>query len=151
MRLPCLDKPQVSRDQNSYGLAINAAGEVVGLADTSLVSAGGPETNHAFLWTNGVMTDLGTLGGVNSEALSINATGQIVGDADTGAGRVAGAFYTNTHAFLWSSGVMKDLNQLIPPGSGWFLAAATPINDSGQIVGVGTFNGQERAFLLSPR
>jgi hypothetical protein len=45
---------------------------------------------------------------------------------------------------------MYDLNNLIAPGSGWLLGAAYAINDRGQIVGVGTHNGQDRAFLLTP-
>ena len=39
--------------------AINNAGQVVGLSLTK-----GDATFHAFLWQNGVMRDLGTLGGV---------------------------------------------------------------------------------------
>jgi hypothetical protein len=43
---------------------------------------------------------------------------------------------------------MTDLNSLLPANSGWILSNATGINDSGQIVGVGTYNGQTQAFLL---
>jgi len=46
---------------------------------------------------------------------------------------------------------MKDLNRLIPSGSGWVLSEATGINDAGQIVGSGTVHGQQHAFLLNPR
>ncbi len=46
---------------------------------------------------------------------------------------------------------MKDLNKLIPPGSGWVLVEADGVNDSGQIVGMGMHNGQEHAFLLTPQ
>lgn len=53
------------------------------------------------------------------------------------------------HAFLHDSGGMTDLNSLLPPGSGWELTLASAINDSGQIVGVGTHNGAVRAFLLT--
>jgi len=46
---------------------------------------------------------------------------------------------------------MKDLNKLIPTGSGWVLQQAFGINNAGQIVGTGTHNGQSRGFLLSPK
>jgi probable HAF family extracellular repeat protein len=45
---------------------------------------------------------------------------------------------------------LTDLNSLVP-GSGWTLESATAINDSGQIVGMGTNPaGQGDAFLLTP-
>src|SRR5262245_12387301 len=45
---------------------------------------------------------------------------------------------------------MADLNDLIPPGSGWLLEVAAAINDAGQITGTGTVNGCTHAFLLTP-
>lgn len=42
---------------------------------------------------------------------------------------------------------MRDLNTLIS-GSGWVLERVWGINDVGQMVGTGTYNGQPRAFLL---
>jgi probable HAF family extracellular repeat protein len=56
--------------------AINANGHVVGSSyDAS-------ERPRAFLWQNGVMTDLGTLGGYyGSRAYGINDNGQVVGSS----------------------------------------------------------------------
>jgi hypothetical protein len=54
-------------------------------------------------------------------------------------------------AFLWEGGVMRDLNALIPEGSGWRLVRAQAINERGQITGLGILNGEFRAFLLTPR
>ncbi len=45
---------------------------------------------------------------------------------------------------------MVDLNTLIGPASGWILNSANAINDLGQITGTGTFDGVNRAFLLTP-
>jgi probable HAF family extracellular repeat protein len=98
----------------------------------------------AFLYFDGAMTDLGTLGGTQSFAYSVNASGQIVGYSTT-KGNATFA------AFLYSGGTMTDLNSLLPPDSGWTLYFAEAINNQGQIVGTGTNpNGQHDAFLLTP-
>ena len=81
----------------------------------------GTSANHAFLWENGAMTDLGTLGGSLSAANAINDKGQIVGESTTANGE--------KHAFLWENGVMKDLGV---PGE---TSSAHGINSHGYIVG----------------
>jgi probable HAF family extracellular repeat protein len=83
--------------------------------------------------------DIEGLGNTYSEALAINASGtEIVGDS-------------GGHAFLYSGGKMRDLNTLIPRGTGWELYAATGIDDTGEIVGYGAIRGGDvHAFLLTP-
>ena len=54
------------------------------------------------------------------------------------------------HAFIYKDQSMTDLNDLISPQSGWVLQYAKAINDNGQIVGRGRYNGREAAFILSP-
>lgn len=88
--------------------------------------------------------DLGTLGGTYSHALGINDSGQVVGYASTTDDTIG------WNAFLYSGGVMNDLNNLLPLGSGWLLTYAIDINNSGQIVGTGYIGGQTHAFLMTP-
>jgi probable HAF family extracellular repeat protein len=88
------------------------------------------------------MTDLGTLGG-SSYAYGINDSGTIVGYSWTPNG-------DHPHAFVYLNGVMIDLNSLIPSGAGWELLEAYGINNTGQIVGEGLWNGQAHAFRLDP-
>lgn len=163
---------------------INNAGQVVGVSDT--------DTNpHAFLWENGIMTDLGGLSAGYSIAYAISEGGFIVGSStaappisrthatlwsrgsvislgtlvgeDVGAseardvndaGQIVGWSHAhntfNWHAFLFEAGIMRDLNDLIEPGSGWELQEAYGINEQGQIVGYGDYQGHLRGFLLDP-
>lgn len=116
---------------------MNGNDEVVGDGDV------GDGEHHAFVFSGGVLRDLGTLlGGRQSAAYAINVRGEIVGFSE-GADRSA-------HAVLISSGIMRDLTDLIPRQSGWVLTEARDINDAGQIVGTGWLHGQQRGFLLTP-
>jgi probable HAF family extracellular repeat protein len=122
---------------SSIAKDINDAGQVVGDSD----AVGG--SRHAFLYSGGALSDLGTLGGSKSYAVGISDTGQVMGYS-----LVAGdmAF----HAFLYGEGVMRDLNDLIDPALGWVLTGAYSMNASGQIVGIGVYDGRSRAILLTP-
>ena len=67
-------------------VAINERGQVVGSSHINPPWGPGPANPHAFLWEDGVMTDLGTLSPIfvsRSEALAINDRGQVVGWSET--------------------------------------------------------------------
>ena len=59
---------------------INSLGQVVGYADTT------EGLQRAFLYDNGRMIDLGTLGGRQSFAYGLNIHGQVVGSAQVPSG-----------------------------------------------------------------
>src|SRR5206468_10413540 len=74
---------------------------------------------------------LGNLGSSGSYGRNLNNLGDVVGFSNSESYR----------AFLWRGGTIYDLNECIPPDSGWLLADANAINDAGQIVGHGILNG----------
>src|SRR5258708_4598278 len=81
----------------SEPLALNASGQIVGIASTP-----GELQYDAFLLSGNVMTDLGTLGGVESEAQAVNSLGQAAGWSLL-------SDNSSQHAFLYSGGAMSDL------------------------------------------
>jgi probable HAF family extracellular repeat protein len=122
--------------------AVNNKGQIVGGFQTGAV-VGNTSIQHAFIYNNGQMKDLGVpAGGISSSALAINDQGVVVGQWWDSSGQ--------THAFIDSNGVMVDLQTLIPSGSGWTLDGAAGINNNGDIVGNGTTNGAVRGYLLEP-
>jgi hypothetical protein len=55
-----------------------------------------------------------------------------------------------TAGFLYSNGVMTNLNSLIDPKSGWSILYAQEINNLGQILAYGTNGSTSGALLLTP-
>ncbi|HWD21335.1 MAG TPA: hypothetical protein VHB20_18860 [Verrucomicrobiae bacterium] len=136
---------------NSHAYGINNAGQIVG--DSALT---GNSAFHAVLFSGtGVNNiDLGTLGGATSHADAINNLGEIVGNSYPSNNN--NSVY---HAFVYHNGVMRDLNDLVLPGSGFTnlrliqegsRVPGRAINDSGQIAAVGEVNGRTHAVLLTP-
>ncbi len=119
--------------RDSQANAINNLGQILGKTGVTNVSyMGQPE--HPFLYSGGVMIDLGTSGGM---AWAINNSGQIVGY-----GLMTNQAQT-THAFLLSSDTMTDLGTL-----GGQTSSAHAINNHGQILGVSDTNGFNPAGFL---
>jgi probable HAF family extracellular repeat protein len=138
-------------------------GAVVGIAETStpdpnypnftpFVGFGNPDPfiQHAFLWHNGVLTDLGALIH-SSQASAVNARGVVVGVSENGLIDPLNGFLA-AHAVIWNDGQIIDLGTL----EGGYESLANDINKRGQVVGnsqnaipdpFGYAGVQTRAFL----
>jgi probable HAF family extracellular repeat protein len=109
--------------------------------------------HHAFFY-DGVIHDLGTLGGTNSNGNAINVVGHIAGTASlppSGPAQIQ-----HGHAFLYD-GTMHDLGTT----DGLNSSVGTGINNAGQLVGYSWFDpapslvaidsANDRAFVYTPQ
>jgi probable HAF family extracellular repeat protein len=102
---------------------INKSGAIVGTTQTGPISRGGQFL--AFLYQDGVMHTLGTLGGDESHAVAINDRGIVAGWSYTSPGTRA------TRGFIYKDGIMTAL-----PTLGGRDSTAADINNHGVVVGM---------------
>jgi probable HAF family extracellular repeat protein len=147
---------------NNFGMAVGAS--VVEIPDESR----GTTINHAFVWTREEgMIDIHDSSYRNSIAFAVNDSDQVVGfvSKDIFSHHLGGAMIFRagicspswgcpqySSAFLWDRiNGMIDLNDILDEDLGWdYLRSAKGINNKGQIIGVGSINGQMHGFLLDP-
>jgi probable HAF family extracellular repeat protein len=102
-------------DNPGWAAGINDAGQVTGVVVPPGLLGG-----HAFVYQNGVFTDIGTLQGYSNQPYAvpyaINNSGTIVGDS-------------NAAAFVYENGTMSIVKRLSA-------RAAYAINDAGDVVGL---------------
>ena len=120
-------------DTDGVAAQINDRGQVVGASGSC--ASFNPNSglylveNHALLWENGKVTDLGNLGGTGgiagNHACAINNRGHVVGPSEL-------ADDATFHGFLWTRETgMRDLGTL--PAD--YASLALGINEAGEVVG----------------
>ncbi len=136
------------------GQSVSLPEEVVGVSDAGHVTGyAWYGTQVATLYSGGTSVYIGSTDpGYLSQGLAVNSSGTVVGQSATPGG--------NWRAFVYSGGVMSDLNTLLSSnldallgGSGWYLSSAAAINNAGMVLakavsGAPTMPGY--AVLLTP-
>jgi len=115
----------------TYGISagLNQRGQMIGTMNLT-----GDTTWHSFLWYRRTITDLGTLGGINTTAHWLGENGTVVGKSDVTAICTAcppGDQRQLHHPFLWKNNVMVDLGLLYSDTAG----VARSVNRNNQVVG----------------
>ena len=117
---------------DSLAFVLNERGQAAGYSYLSSIPnpATGVPTIDPFLWENGKMTDLGTLGGTFGFPVALNNRGQVIGVSNLAGDQTA-------DQFLWDRGKLIDLYTSTTGGN---VITANAINDAGQIVGQADFS-----------
>jgi probable HAF family extracellular repeat protein len=118
---------------------INERGEAVGMSETAVPDPDGEDvcgfgtklTCVPFLWRNGHMSALPTVGGNNGQASAINNRGQVAGYAETNVVDSGCPPFKTTLGVLWNKGKAQPLPTVGSDPDG----VAFGINNRGQAVG----------------
>jgi probable HAF family extracellular repeat protein len=132
----------------SQAISVNDRGQVSGFgsngtADPYSFFGWGTEA-RSFIWQNGAMQDIGTLGGPDAVMTNMNARGQISGSSYTNSTANDTTGIPTLDPFIWVKGRMRDLGSL-----GGTIGFANWMNNAGEVAGFSTLPGDETgdAFL----
>ena len=123
---------------DAAALLMNERGQVSGVSyvTSTLNPATGVPTVGSFLWEDGHMIDLGSLGGTVTFGNWLSQHGEIVGQSNLAGDQTY-------HPFLWSNGVFKDLGTL-----GGDFGNALWVNEAGVVVGWATNQNNQNLFAF---
>jgi probable HAF family extracellular repeat protein len=143
------DFGQIFGSNFNYGFGINNAGMIAGAADVA-----GDVAAHAIIWYQGTVQDLSPYDNISAGGVGINNLGDVVGswgsvDPDPADGPPVDAMLCPCYAVLWQNGQTIFLNDVVSPD--WNLWLALAINDRGEILARGQFDGGKlETVLLKP-
>jgi probable HAF family extracellular repeat protein len=118
----------------SHANAINERGQIAGVS-SSAIDFG---NDHAVVWQNGRIRDLGASPRGASNALGINDQGDAVGSSQ--------GYDAHPRATLWTKGAVTDLGLIRAPTTAWQSTSTTVVRWSVRVVGRTIVNGRTPLF-----
>ena len=143
-----IDLGTLEGGHESLASAVNTRGQVVGAFNNTIPDpfsfVGNGYQVRGFLWRDGTMEDLGTLGGPDAFASFVNESGQITGQSYTNSVPNPVSGIPTADPFFWEDGRMMDVGTL-----GGTSGSPTALNNRGEIVGQSNLEGDliSRPFL----
>jgi probable HAF family extracellular repeat protein len=133
----------------SVGLSVNNAGQATGFALNTVPDAysiwgyfylgsNSSTQTRAFVWDQGKLQDLGSIGGGNAIGFVINDPGEVAGNAYVNDTPNDTTGLPTMDPFFWKNGKMTDLGSL-----GGVLSLVNNMNNKGQVVGISDLAGDE--------
>jgi probable HAF family extracellular repeat protein len=125
---------------DAFGFFVNDSSQVSGISYTDSIpnQVTGLPTLHPFLWQNGKMKDLGTLGGLGS--ILSNSPAPLIVNGLNNRGEVIGfsplAGDQASDPFLWNGERLVDMSV---EGTGGTFLSPNVLNDEGLVAGAGAF------------
>jgi probable HAF family extracellular repeat protein len=143
-----IDLGTLEGGHESLASAVNSRGQVVGAFNNTVADpfslVGDGYQVRAYLWQDGAMEDLGTLGGPDAFAFFVNERGQITGQSYTNSMPNPVTGIPTADPFFWEDGRMVDVGTL-----GGTSGSPTALNNRGEVVGQSNLAGDVifRPFL----